>query len=73
MFGCNLQGFAHMGGWFSGAMFFLAGSLIVFLILRFTRKAAPGMDRIDSLEILKARLARGEISLEEYNTLKSVL
>ena len=30
-------------------------------------------DRADSLAILKLRLAKGEITIEEYNTLKSML
>ena len=37
------------------------------------RSSGSSADRADSLEILKLRLARGEISIEEYNTLKSML
>jgi putative membrane protein len=37
------------------------------------RTSGSSADRADSLEILKLRLARGEISIEEYNTLKSML
>ena len=73
MFGCDLQGFGHLGGWFSGAIFLLAGALITYLVLRCARKSPLSADRTDSLKILKMRLARGDISLEEYNTLKTVL
>lgn len=73
MFGCNLDGFVHWGGWFTGAIFLLAVFFIAWLGLRFTRKKTLDSDRLDSMEILKIRLAKGDITLEEYNTLKSAL
>lgn len=69
MFGRMLEGFHGIG-----LIIFLA--VAVFLIYRFSRKhQAPlsNLDRRDSLEILKIRLASGDISPEEYNKLKSVL
>lgn len=73
MFGCAMEGFAHWGGWFTGALFLAAGSLVTLLIVRARKEKPINTDRIDSMEILKARLARGDISLEEYTTLKAAL
>lgn len=73
MFGCNLYGFAHWGGWFSGVFFLAAITLIVWLLIRVRRNRPINTDRSDSLEILKIRLAKGEISLEEFNILKKAL
>jgi putative membrane protein len=62
------------GGW--------PGMVLVFLLLVLaavwacnllrSRRQSHG-DRRDSLEILKRRLAAGEISLEEFENLKKVL
>ncbi|MGJ3522444.1 SHOCT domain-containing protein [Nitratidesulfovibrio sp. D1] len=38
-----------------------------------SRRSGSASDSSDSLKILKERLARGDITLEEYNTLKNVL
>lgn len=59
-------------------------SLWVFLLLailavmawrgfRDRRDGNSAADRTDSLEILKLRLARGEITIDEYNNLRSIL
>lgn len=37
------------------------------------KSGSPAADRVDSLEILKLRLARGEITIEEYNALRGAL
>ena len=42
-------------------------------ILGMFRKKGKQEDKGDALQILKARLARGEISIEEYNTLRKQL
>lgn len=73
MFGCSPGFFFHWGGWFTAFVLVAAGFLTAWLILKNSGKKAMRADRLDSLEILKARLARGDITLEEYNTLKSVL
>lgn len=73
MFGCNIGGFAHWGGWFPGIGFLLASAFVAWLAIRLTRKKPCNTDRVDSLAILKMRLAKGEITLEEYTALKSVL
>ncbi|HEU6437001.1 MAG TPA: SHOCT domain-containing protein [Nitratidesulfovibrio sp.] len=49
----------------------LAGLACV-VVARSRRTADNRTDRNDSMEILNRRLARGEITLEEYNTLKGV-
>ena len=50
--------------------------ILAVLFWRFSRRSpqgSPAADRLDSLEILKIRLAKGEISIEEFTTLKNVL
>lgn len=73
MFGCNLAGMAHWGSWFTAFLFLGAGLLLICHMWRAGRKKPVNTDRIDSMEILKARLARGDISLEQYNILKTAL
>lgn len=73
MFACDFTGFAHWGGWFSGALFFGAGMLVTYFLLRAKKTKPLNSDRIDSMEILKVRLARGDITLKEYSTLKAAL
>lgn len=73
MWGCGFGSFAGMGGWFGGLLFVGLLVLVVFLVLRRGGRPGGGRDREDSLEILKTRLARGEITLDEYDRLKTVL
>ncbi len=66
------------GGWMVGhslwGLLFLAGiGVLLWGAFRTRRPPGPMADRADSLEILKLRLAKGEISIDEYNTLKSML
>jgi putative membrane protein len=52
----------------------LAGlGALIWTMLSNRREGNSAADRSDSLEILKLRLAKGEITIEEYNTLKSIL
>lgn len=81
MWGCDYipygPGMGGWGGWFPMLFWLLILGGIAFLA--FKRLSPPfrngnhNADRDDSLAILKTRLAKGEISLEEYNTLKGVL
>ena len=51
-------------------------AVLYFIVKSLTGKESPGnniKDRYDSLEILKIRLAKGEIDIEEFNTLKNAL
>jgi putative membrane protein len=66
------------GGWMSGpsllGLLILAGiGMLLWNALKPGRHPGPSADKADSLEILKLRLAKGEISIEEYNTLKSII
>lgn len=70
--------FSWGGGWMAGhflwGFLLLAGVvLLVWSIARPRCRKNSTADKRDSLEILKVRLAKGEISIEEYNTLKSML
>ncbi|BCL61430.1 hypothetical protein DGMP_21230 [Desulfomarina profundi] len=84
MWGCDWNGFwGGTGGWGIGFgflnVFFVL--LMVFVLtyacyrlFRSSRPVPSGFtDQQDSLHILKSRLARGEISLEEYQEMHQVL
>ena len=87
MWGCNyipfLGGSSWAGGFFPGSiLYLLVWGLIIFLFVyaavRIFKavtadKSGSNWDRIDSLAILKARFAKGEISSEEFNKMKQVL
>ena len=69
-----------MGGHIFGGLhsfgLVVAAVLVVYLVYRCFFKSKPLhhiLDRRDSLEILKTRLASGEISTEEYDKLKNIL
>ncbi len=66
------------GGWMGHSALWIillavGAALAIWCLFRKGRCGNPSADRLDSLEILKSRLARGEITIEEYNTLKGVL
>ena len=70
--------YTWLGGWMMGnslwGLLLLAGmGALIWTMLRNRREGISAADRSDSLEILKLRLAKGEITIEEYNTLKSIL
>lgn len=78
MWGCDFTPYATgWGSWFPMVFWLLILGGIALLALKGlsgkTRNGNQDADRNDSLEILKKRLARGEINVDEYNTLKSVL
>ena len=62
-------GFHHSGGMFRVVMAIAFILLIVWGVKRLTEKRPPS----DASAIIDRRLARGEISLEEYETLKKAL
>ncbi len=82
MWGCNYSG-AGLGHWFFGGGIIGVGLtaliiiLIVSLVLRLMRgnqqNNFQNSDRLDSLMILKNRLAKGEITEQEYKKIKDVL
>ncbi len=66
------------GGWMMGHSLwgFLILTILAVMVwkgLRNRKEGNSAADRSDSLEILKLRLARGEITIEEYNNLKAIL
>lgn len=84
MWGCNNFPFmSWTSGMFSGGIFslfvwVLIALAIVWLVKKLFESAKPGqkdsyMDKSDSLEILKRRYAKGDLSLEEYIKIKSIL
>jgi putative membrane protein len=87
MWGCDyipfLGGSRWAGGFFPGGiLYLLVWGLIVFLFVfasvRIFKaltadKSCSHRDRIDSLAILKARFAKGEISSEDFNKMKQIL
>jgi putative membrane protein len=86
MWRCNFSSFGFgghggygMAGIFGGGMLWTVVLVLAIglLLWSFTRNKnqcnGSAADKADSLEILKARLARGEIGIEEYKTLKDVL
>ena len=64
-------------GWSNGMTHLMFMILIVSLAAVFISRIIPqqkmNMDSTDSLSILKRRLALGEITLEEYETLKKTI
>jgi putative membrane protein len=74
MHGCSFGRALGWGGWWiEGILCLLAVGAALYLLTRLLGSKSVNRDRRDSLEILKLRLAKGEISLEEYTTLKNVL
>ena len=72
--GCEIGNFAHWNWWVMGGMFMLAGAAVTWLGMVFYKKKNNiHADRLDSMEIIKSRLANGEISIEEFNVLKKIL
>lgn len=78
MWGCNYIPYAPgWGGWIPMVFWLLIlGGIALLAFKVFCGKPKNGnrdADRNDSLEILKTRLVKGEINIDEYNTLKNVL
>lgn len=79
MWECEVPGFTPWGGghlfWGLGAALLFAAALAGFLFLSGSRKAerTRRADRENSLDIIKVRLAKGEIGQEEYLAMKKIL
>ena len=87
MWGCNyipfVGGNSWAGGFFPGGILYLLvyGLLVLLLVYALVRifkaitanKSGSHADRFDSMAILKARYAKGEISTEEFNKMKQFL
>ena len=73
MFDCDLPAFSHWGGWLAAILFFGAGALLTYLLSGKRKRMNRNADCADSMEILRARLARGDITVEEYTALRATL
>lgn len=73
MFEHGFVGMSHWGSWLLVALLIAVGSAGTLLHLRMKKKTFQNTDRIDSMEILKSRLARGDITVDEFNVLKASL
>lgn len=74
MFGCYSGSLLHWGGGLPGSLLFLAVlGVAVYAAVRLFAPKKSNRDRRDSLDILKRRLAAGEISIEEFENLKQYL
>lgn len=87
MWGCDyipfLGGSSWAGGFFPGGILYLLvwGLIVLLFIYAAVRifkaitaeKSGSYRDRIDSIAILKARFAKGEISSEEFHKMKQIL
>jgi len=65
------------GGWLGTILMIVLVAAVVLVLLALARRlsgdAAPTAGGEDPLDILKARLARGEIDVDEYERLKRAL
>ncbi len=82
MWNCGyISSMAFGGMGFGGGFGMLAGLLLLLLLVYLAARVFGSRgatrdhaaDRRDSLDILKTRLAKGEINVDEFNTLKNVL
>jgi putative membrane protein len=73
MWGNGLSGFGWMG-WFMNGLFIIALVMVVAGFWRSCGTTACGRkDSLDSLDILKNRLAKGEITEDEFQRIKKNL
>lgn len=76
MWGCNWGPsfhFSFVGVLINILMVVTIVYMVVLTIRSFFAKGSPNKDAVDSLEIIKAKFARGEISEEEYQRMKEIL
>lgn len=73
MAGCAFAELFGWHGWSGTFLFLVLLSIAVYGVIRLLGPGKGHADRRDSLEILKRRLAAGEISLEEFKTLRQHL
>lgn len=74
---CDFTMSPWWGGWMGHTswiiLLVLACVVAAWCMFQNKKGGNPVADRVDSLEILKLRLARGEITIEEYTALKGAL
>ena len=71
---CNFMDYFGWGGGWTGMLIAVAVlALAIYFIYRLFSRKSCNFDRRDTLNILKHRLASGEITQEEYEKLKNVI
>ena len=68
-----LLGFGPLGNILGLLLFFLTLYFIIKLVMSFLPKTNADLDKNHSLEILKARYAKGEITAEDYKRMRDLL
>jgi len=67
-------GFGYgFGGIFMGILFLIIIGVVIYFIVHATKTKGSGFGGESALDILKKRLAKGDISKEEYNKIKNDL
>ena len=71
---CNFMDYFGWGGGWIGMLIAVAVlALAIYFVCRLFSRKPCNFDRRDTLNILKHRLASGEITQEEYEKLKNVI
>lgn len=71
---CNFLGyFGGGGGWIEILIAVTVLALVIYVACRLFNRKNCNFDRRDTLNILKQRLASGEITQEEYEKIKNVI
>ncbi len=83
MWGCNFYNGAGFGHWFSGGgiigfpiavlIIIIIAALIIKLLRPYRSEKSETLDKKDSFEILKIRLAKGEINNQEFEKMRELL
>lgn len=76
MWGCNWGGpfqYPFVGTLINILMLVTIVYIVVLTVRSFLSKDKNNMDAVDSLEIIKKKFVRGEISEEEYQRMKEIL
>ena len=75
MFYENADYMGHMGFYHGGFMFWIIALLMILILIDMFRsnKKVHKNSEDDSLNILKSRFARGDITEEEYTSKKNIL
>ncbi len=73
MFGCSFTPFLGWHGWWGVFAVAMVVAVAAYCLFRHGGAKRRTADCTDSLNILKRRLAEGEITVEEFTTLKQYL
>jgi Predicted membrane protein len=73
MYGCSFDTLFGWHGWLGMFPVLLIVAVVAYFLMSYGNTKKRRTDSDDSLSILKRRLAMGEITVEEFNTLKQYL